>query len=98
MRKWLYHDDLAAKIVEFNESSELDGYYSEGWRDSFRSEKKQTEENVEEVVVEKDISTMTDREHLIMLAKAVHLKVDKRWGDSRLMDEIEKAQNKVAAS
>lgn len=91
MRKWLYHDDKEAFIIEFKEKSELDSYYADGWRDCFRSEKK--EEVEEEKPEKKDISQMTDREHLVMLAKSVGLKIDKRWGDDRLMDEIEQAQN-----
>lgn len=91
MRKWLYHDDFEGKIVEFEDRGELDQYYTEGWRDCFLSDKKAEEK--EEVVEEKHISQMSDREHLIMMAEAVGLKIDKRWGDNRLMDEIERAQD-----
>lgn len=88
MKKWIYHDDHEARVIETEENWD---YASEGWRDSFRKpgEAETPLSLPPETPVALDDPIKTEGiDALLVEAERLNIKVDGRWGKDRLKQEI----------
>jgi len=87
MRQWIYHDDFDAKIID---DSELDHYFSEGWRVSFR--KPGECESPLPLPSDTHVELEDDLDALRRECAELEIKIDGRWGEARLREELTAAK------
>ena len=96
MQQWVYKgvfgDNMGyeAKIID---SEDLDEWKAKGWREHFRQpgEGETPLDLPPDTVVELEPATLTEEQALLAKAEDLGIKVDKRWGITRLKAEIEAA-------